>query len=63
METVTENILDVTQLAPMVKHSTIFSRIAQLKPGESLTIHNDHDPVPLRYQLQAQHGTDAYGWE
>lgn len=63
METVTENILDVTQLAPMVKHSTIFSRIAQLKPGESLIIHNDHDPVPLRYQLQAQHGADAYGWE
>ncbi len=56
------NILDVTRLAPHEKHSTIFARIAQLQGGESLTIHNDHDPVPLRYHLEAEHG-DAYGWE
>ena len=56
------NILDVTQLPPMVKHSTIFARIDQLQGGESLTIHNDHDPVPLRYHLEAEHG-DAFGWE
>jgi regulator of cell morphogenesis and NO signaling len=56
------NILDVTKLPPAVKHSTIFERIAKLQSGESLTIHNDHDPKPLRYHLEAEHG-DAYGWE
>ncbi|HRO38681.1 MAG TPA: iron-sulfur cluster repair di-iron protein [Flavobacteriales bacterium] len=56
------NILDVTKLPPAIKHSTIFERIAKLQGGESLTIHNDHDPKPLRYHLEAEHG-DAYGWE
>lgn len=62
METATENILDVTQLAPMVKHSTIFNRIAQLREGESLIIHNDHDPAPLRHQLAHTH-QDTIAWE
>jgi len=56
------NILDVTKLAPAVKHSTIFDRLDKLQGGESLTIHNDHDPAPLRYHLEAEHG-GAYGWE
>ncbi|MBS1547520.1 MAG: DUF2249 domain-containing protein, partial [Bacteroidetes bacterium] len=56
------NILDVTKLPPAIKHSTIFERIAKLQGGESLIIHNDHDPKPLRYHLEAEHG-DAYGWE
>ena len=62
METTTENILDVTQLAPPVKHSTIFARIAELKDGESLILHNDHDPAPLRHQLGHTH-QDTIGWE
>lgn len=56
------NILDVTKLPPAIKHGTIFERIAKLQGGESLIIHNDHDPKPLRYHLEAEHG-DAYGWE
>ncbi len=62
METMTENILDVTRLAPAVKHSTIFARIEALKDGESFIIHNDHDPKPLYYQLSAHYG-DAYTWQ
>ncbi|MFZ1617400.1 MAG: iron-sulfur cluster repair di-iron protein [Flavobacteriales bacterium] len=57
-----QNILDVTKLPPAVKHSTIFERIAALQSGESLTIHNDHDPAPLRYHLEAEYGP-AYSWE
>lgn len=56
------NILDVTMLAPAVKHATIFQRIDQLQGGECLILHNDHDPVPLRYHLEAEQG-DAFGWE
>ena len=47
MQTMTENILNVTLLEPRQKHPTIFVRFDELAEGESLTIHNDHDPKPL----------------
>jgi len=62
METSTDNILDVTKLHPSVKHQTIFEKIGKLNQGESLTIHNDHDPKPLRYQLENMWG-NTFGWE
>ena len=47
MQTTVENILNVTLLEPRQKHPTIFVRFDELEEGESLTIHNDHDPKPL----------------
>lgn len=57
-----ENILDVTLIEPKLKHPTIFVRFDELKPGESLTIHNDHDPKPLYYQLLGERG-NIFTWE
>ena len=62
MQTITENILNVTELEPREKHPTIFARFDELQPGESLTIHNDHDPKPLYYQLLGQRG-NIFDWE
>jgi len=62
MSTTAENILDVTKLEPWLKHSTIFARFDELAGGESLIIHNDHDPKPLYYQLLGQKG-DIFTWE
>lgn len=62
METVTENILNVTLLEPRQKHPTIFVRFDELNEGESLTIHNDHDPKPLYYQLLGERG-NIFNWE
>jgi regulator of cell morphogenesis and NO signaling len=62
MDTLTENILDVTLLEPRQKHPTIFVRFDELNEGESLTIHNDHDPKPLYYQLLGERGT-VFIWE
>ncbi len=62
METAIENILDVTLLEPRMKHPTIFERFDELQPGESLTIHNDHDPKPLYYQLLGERG-NIFTWE
>lgn len=62
METITENILLVTELEPRLKHPTIFARFDELQPGESLTIHNDHDPKPLYYQLLGERG-NIFDWE
>ena len=57
-----ENSLDVTLLEPRLKHSTIFARFDALPEGERLTIHNDHDPKPLYYQLLGERG-DVFTWE
>lgn len=57
-----ENILNVTAIEPKLKHPTIFVKFDKLKPGESLTIHNDHDPKPLYYQLLGERG-NIFTWE
>ncbi|TDG35023.1 iron-sulfur cluster repair di-iron protein [Pedobacter changchengzhani] len=62
MEATLENILDVTVLDPRVKHPTIFQHYDALEEGESLTIHNDHDPKPLYYQLLGERG-NVFTWE
>ena len=56
------NILDVTQIEPRLKHPTVFARFDALNSGESLTLHNDHDPKPLYYQLVGERG-DIFTWE
>ena len=58
----TENILNVTLLEPRQKHPTIFVRFDELSNGECLTIHNDHDPKPLYYQLLGERG-NIFTWE
>ncbi len=62
MQTTAENILDVTLLEPRQKHPTIFVRFDELGAGESLTIHNDHDPKSLYYQLIGERG-NIFTWE
>ena len=62
MQTLNEYILDVTELEPRQKHPTIFSRFDGLEEGESLVIHNDHDPKPLYYQLLGERG-NIFTWE
>lgn len=57
-----ENILNVSILEPRLKHPTVFARFDALKPGESFTLHNDHDPRPLYYQIMDQRG-DIFTWE
>lgn len=56
------NILDVTVIEPRFKHPTIFNKFDSISDGESFTIHNDHDPKPLYYQLLAERG-QIFTWE
>lgn len=60
--TAADNILNVTLLEPRQKHPAIFLRFDALAEGESLTIHNDHDPKPLYYQLLGERG-EIFTWE
>jgi len=57
-----ENILNVTVIEPRLKHPTIFERFDELNPGERFTIHNDHDPKPLYYQMLGERG-NIFNWE
>lgn len=43
--------LDIRSLVPARRHSTIFENVTRLVPGRSLLLVNDHDPRPLRHQL------------
>ena len=62
METLEENYIDVTLIEPKLKHLTIFQVFDSLAGGESLTIHNDHDPKPVYYQLLGERG-DIFTWK
>lgn len=58
----TANFINVTLIEPKLKHPTIFNVFDNLNGGESLTIHNDHDPKPLYYQLLGERG-DIFNWQ
>ncbi|MGN6301583.1 MAG: DUF2249 domain-containing protein [Angustibacter sp.] len=46
--------LDVRAMPPALRHEQIFAAVADLAPGGSFVLCNDHDPKPLRYQLDAE---------
>src|SRR6516164_4324738 len=62
MQTIQKNILNLALLEPQQKHPTFFARFYSLQQGESLIIHNDHDPKPLYYQLMNEAG-NIFTWE
>ncbi len=51
--TVDTATLDVRTIQPRERHPLIFQRLDALLPGQSIQLVNDHDPVPLYYQIQA----------
>ncbi len=54
MSDVIDNVIDVRTIVPRERHPQIFDRLGRLQPGEALRLVNDHDPQPLRYQLEAE---------
>lgn len=54
--------LDLRSLAPRERHDLIFERLADLATGDTLRLINDHDPKPLRYQLDAE-CPHQFAWE
>jgi len=55
-------LLEVTEIEPRYKHSTIFDHFDALDAGESFVIRNDHDPKPLYYQLIGERG-NVFTWD
>lgn len=53
--------LFVPHLAPAVKHPSVFKKFDSLHPGESFLLVNDHDPIPLFYEMKAERG-NIFEW-
>ncbi|HVX44097.1 MAG TPA: DUF2249 domain-containing protein [Mycobacteriales bacterium] len=54
--------LDVRPLPKPEKHPRIFAAYDALPAGESFILVNDHDPVHLHNEFEAEHPGN-YGWE
>lgn len=46
-------MVDVRGMEPRFRHPLIFRALDELKPARAIELVNDHDPIPLFYQLQA----------
>lgn len=56
-------VLNVAAIADhRMRHTAIFQSFENLKEGESFIIRNDHDPLPVFFQLKSLNG-DIVGWE
>lgn len=51
-----ERVIDVREINPHFRHTVVFQLFEDLKDMSSLQIIADHDPKPLRFQLEAKHG-------
>lgn len=55
-------MLDARSIPATQRHERIFEALDELAVGASLTLINDHDPIPLRYQLEATR-EGAFAWD
>jgi uncharacterized protein (DUF2249 family) len=51
LATATPLAIDLRTIAPRERHALVFGRFDALQAGQSMQLVNDHDPQPLRYQL------------
>lgn len=54
--------LFVPDLQPALKHPTILKKFDELPSGESFLLINDHDPIPLYYEMKAEKG-EIFEWK
>jgi uncharacterized protein (DUF2249 family) len=52
-----ERVIKVADIDPRYRHMVIFQLFEHLGRSDSLQLVTDHDPKPLRFQLEARHGS------
>jgi uncharacterized protein (DUF2249 family) len=57
-----DRMLDVRNVPCSIKHGLILQTFIDLAPGEHFILRNGHDPVPLRYQFDAEFPA-SFSWE
>jgi uncharacterized protein (DUF2249 family) len=60
--TIAEDVFDGRDIPCRVKHGLILQRCAGLPVGANFILVNDHDPVPLRYQIFAEF-PECFRWD
>jgi uncharacterized protein (DUF2249 family) len=51
LATNTPTAIDLRTIAPRDRHALVFARFDALHTGQAMQLVNDHDPQPLRFQL------------
>ncbi len=51
LATETPLAIDLRTIAPRERHALVFGRFDALQAGQAMQLVNDHDPLPLRFQL------------
>lgn len=54
--------LFIPGIQPALKHPTVFKTFDALQNGESFVLINDHDPIPLFYEMKAERG-EVFEWK
>ncbi len=57
-----DKVMDVRPIPCSIKHGLILKTWFELPVGDHFILLNDHDPVPLRYQFEAEF-PNAFTWE
>jgi uncharacterized protein (DUF2249 family) len=57
-----DKVMDVRPIPCSTKHAMILQTWRELPVGDHFILLNDHDPVPLRYQFQAEF-PNAFAWD
>jgi uncharacterized protein (DUF2249 family) len=60
--TETDPVFDIRPVPHTQRHLVIFGKYSELAPGAGFVLLVDHDPRPLYYQFEAQHG-DQFTWD
>lgn len=55
--------INASQIPGAIRHTTIFEHFEALDAGESFILENDHDPLPLQFQLNSLYGENTFKWE
>lgn len=56
------NEFDLRPFPPTERHEMFYKAFADTNPGEAFEFINDHDPLPLYYQMEAE-SEDPFRWE
>src|SRR5579859_3913853 len=57
-----DRVMDVRPIPCSIKHGLILKTWFKLPVGDFFILLNDHDPVPLRYQFEAEF-SGAFTWD
>jgi uncharacterized protein (DUF2249 family) len=57
-----DQVMDLRSVPCSIKHPLILKTWRELPVGDHFVLLNDHDPVPLRRQFEAEF-TDTFAWD